>query len=143
MKVIFLKDVSGVGKNDEVRSVADGYARNYLLANKFAELANHENLKQLGIRTLQNEQKNENLKLRTVAVLKNLDGGEHTILVTANPKGVMFAAVGKDEIAKQLGISSNLVELEHPIKELGVYDIGLSYKDNKSKIKLRLQAKGA
>jgi large subunit ribosomal protein L9 len=47
MQVIFLQDVPGVAKRGEVRSVKDGYARNYLFPRKLAEEATPGRLKAL------------------------------------------------------------------------------------------------
>lgn len=47
MKVIFLKDVKGKGKEGEVKNVAEGYARNYLLPKGLAQEATKANLKAL------------------------------------------------------------------------------------------------
>src|SRR5699024_5520396 len=50
MKVIFLQDVKGKGKKDEVKQVSLGYARNYLLKNNLAIEATPANLKALKAR---------------------------------------------------------------------------------------------
>ncbi|MDZ4225909.1 MAG: 50S ribosomal protein L9, partial [Patescibacteria group bacterium] len=47
MKIILLKDVRGIGAHHEVKSVADGYARNFLFPQKLAEPATEEKVKQL------------------------------------------------------------------------------------------------
>ena len=47
MKVIFTKDVKGQGKKGEVKNVAEGYARNFLIPRGLAVPANEGNLKQL------------------------------------------------------------------------------------------------
>lgn len=47
MKVIFLQDVKGKGKKGEVKNVAEGYARNYLIPRGLASVANESNMKQL------------------------------------------------------------------------------------------------
>ena len=44
MKVILLKDVEGIGDTGEIKEVADGHARNFLLPGGLAELATPENI---------------------------------------------------------------------------------------------------
>ena len=54
MKIILLEDVPTLGRRGEVRDVADGYARNYLLPHKLALTATASNLKNLeGIKARQ------------------------------------------------------------------------------------------
>ncbi len=48
MKVILLEDVRKVGKKDEVKEVADGYGRNYLIKNHLAEPYNKVTARSLG-----------------------------------------------------------------------------------------------
>ena len=44
MKVIFLQDVKGSGKKGEIKNVADGYARNFLIGKGLAVEANAKNM---------------------------------------------------------------------------------------------------
>ena len=66
MKVILLKDVKGLGKIGEIKDVADGYARNYLIKNKIALEATEGNIKfvksHLEELKKKNERKFENAK---------------------------------------------------------------------------------
>ena len=62
MKIILLEDVTTLGRRGEVRDVADGYARNYLLPHKLALPATAANLKNLeGIKARQDSQAAQNL----------------------------------------------------------------------------------
>ena len=47
MKVIFIKDLKGQGKKDEIKEVKDGYAMNFLIKNKYAIPASSSNLESL------------------------------------------------------------------------------------------------
>ena len=47
MKVVFLKDVKGTAKKGEIKEVAEGYGRNFLIKNGYAKEANNQALSEL------------------------------------------------------------------------------------------------
>ena len=47
MKVVFLKDVKGKGKKGEIKEVAEGYGRNFLIKNGYAKEATNQALSEL------------------------------------------------------------------------------------------------
>lgn len=129
MKVVFLQDVSNVAQAGEMKEVADGYARNYLIPRKLAAQANptmmHEIEAQLRARA--------RLVAQTEAEMKELaeiiDGKEITITAKVGAKEKLYGSVTPGEIVdaieKSLGavVDKRKVELENPIRELGSHEI--------------------
>ena len=68
MKVILLDDVAKLGRRGEVRDVADGYARNFLIPKKLALSATAGNLKNLGHIKQQQEAKADRIKVDAEAL---------------------------------------------------------------------------
>jgi len=125
MKVILLKDVPGTGKKGDIKMVADGFARNFLFKQNFAEAATEDAL-------LAVKNKEDKKKKQSVTELKNnqelasrLDGVEIEIIAKASGEGTLYAAIsGKkiiDEIKKQFGvdIQTKQLVLDQAIKEAG------------------------
>ena len=54
MKIIFLKDVKGSGKRGEIKEVADGYARNFLIKKGLARMASSKAIKDLDLQIKKN-----------------------------------------------------------------------------------------
>lgn len=147
MKIILLQDVPGVGKKWEVKEEKGGYGRNYLLARNLAILATPKALKDVRIRQEQEVQKkalHEDLLNKS---LKSLKDSVITIERKANEKGHLFDGVDVKEIAGLLGeklkgaITSDDIQLEKPIKEIGKREITVQKGDHKVSFQIEIKAK--
>ncbi|HEY4498624.1 MAG TPA: 50S ribosomal protein L9 [Candidatus Paceibacterota bacterium] len=102
MKVIFLKDVPGVGKRLDVKEVSDGYAINKLFPQGLAREASVSALKQVELEKARMEAEH---KIHEDLLAKNLsavEGKSIHIAAKANEQGHLFAGVHADTIVKQL-----------------------------------------
>jgi large subunit ribosomal protein L9 len=130
MKVILLKDVPGVGKKDEVKDVADGYARNFLLVKKLAKPATESALIQLEAeKEALAKNSEEQLKIQE-ELTAQLDGQEIEITAKADDQGKLYGSITAIKIAKVLvdkgfKVTKKNIKLPEPIKEAGEYDITL------------------
>ncbi len=145
MKVILLTDVKNVGKKNEIKEVAAGYARNYLIKNGFAVEATKKALE-----ILQN-QKNEaaaDLKAKKQEALDLKEKLEKLILtfkVKSGTDGKLFGSInsGKiaDELAKQHKITVDrrkFVDFEN-ITKLGDYEVQVElFKEVIAKFKIEV-----
>lgn len=142
MKVILLEDVEKLGKKGEVKEVADGYARNFLIPNKLAVLAN-----KVGLARLEEEQKIEAQKaeeelVRYQEMATKIDGLELEILVKIGEEGKLFGAITSSKIVEKLKekgfeITKEQIKLEEPIKEIGEHEVIINLPHNlETKIKV-------
>ncbi|HEY9583133.1 MAG TPA: 50S ribosomal protein L9 [Candidatus Paceibacterota bacterium] len=139
MKVIFLKDVKGVGKRMDVKDVADGYARNFLLANKLAEIATPPAIKNNELRVKNNElgkaRSMEDINKR----FGELKDKNFIVKRKANEQGTLFDSLDKQEIAEMLKLDSSYINLEHAIKHAGVHTIELAHEKLTSNLTIDIQ----
>lgn len=135
MKMILLQDVSGLGNKYDVKEVSDGYAHNFLLPKKLAELATDKIIKTAEIKKKRAEQLKEVDKDILEKNILELDGVKILIEEKANDKGHLFAGMHKEEISKilkeqkRIEIPAELIDLEHPIKETGEHKIQVKDKE--------------
>ncbi|MEI7719928.1 MAG: 50S ribosomal protein L9 [bacterium] len=146
MKVIFLKDVRGIGRAQEVKDVADGYAANFLFPRKLAEPATDQKIQQL-------ESRKEALALAQKAKEAALGAQIQTLASTplrlaarATEKGGLFKTIGPKDIAKAIK-DQHLLDLpeEHiliaaPIKTVGEHTIMLLNGSQKKGMTLAIHA---
>lgn len=130
MKVIFLKDVKGQGKKNEIKEVADGYGKNFLIKNGYAVLANSSNLDKVQKKYAM-EKLEENLLIKDMKVLKNtLEKLTLTFKAQTGNQDMMFGTISTKQIKKELEklgykIDKNKIILDHSITSLGTHNVAI------------------
>jgi len=126
MKVVFLEDVPNVGKAGDIKEVADGYGRNYLLPKKLALVSKPGAVTQV---KAQIEARAESEKMRKLAA--ELDGKEVVLKVKMGAKERMHGSITSANIATELSsltgheVDKRKIDLAEPIKHLGSYEIAI------------------
>ncbi len=128
MQLVLKQDVETLGKMGDIVTVKDGYGRNYLMPQGLADTVTEENIRRVEkTRVRQEEEKNRELEtVRSLA--EQLDSASCTVVAKANEEGHLFGSVGPQQIVGALTadgfkVTQKMVELEPPIKDLGVYDV--------------------
>ncbi len=126
MKVLLLQDVKKVGRKNEVKDVSDGYARNFLFAQKLAVPADEGAMK-VKARIDANEQALiDGYKAQAAKLKKDV----LEFKVKAGQKGEVFGSVSAEDIRKALeakGYHDAKVRLEKPIRQTGVHDVEVDF----------------
>lgn len=147
MKVILLKDVRKIGKKFDVKDVSDGYALNFLIPNKLAEIATDKTQKKLEALKATHAataKVHEDLLLKN---LKSLEGVVLNLVEPANEKGSLFKGVHKEEIIEalkkqtELDMGADYLVMEKPIKEVGEHAIEVKIQDKTASFKVNISAK--
>ena len=135
MKVILLQDIEKLGKKYDLKHVADGYARNFLLPKNLAKPATEENMKWLEVQKEALRQKSEEELKGVQGIASTLDGLELIMNVKIGEKEQLFEAVTAQKIAEKLKeqgfeIKKTQIVLNDPIKELGEFPVKVQLAHN-------------
>ncbi|MCL5006780.1 MAG: 50S ribosomal protein L9 [Patescibacteria group bacterium] len=146
MKVILLRDIKGLGKANDVKSVADGYAKNYLVPNGLAKQVDSASLGELreAIKTkeLKRRLQDETLKL----IQEKLKSNPLRLSLAVGEKGEVFGSITKKQVLdklifhlsidKRLASEISLERMDKPIKSLGWHRIALRVGSAKGEMEL-------
>jgi large subunit ribosomal protein L9 len=130
MKVILLQDITSTGKQGEVITVADGYARNYLFPRKLAVAAVGGAMKNLEIKHALEERRSGKLLQQAQDQQTSLENKTVTLHAKTGA-GKLYGRITNADIAeaieRDLGvkIDKRKVNLQTPIKAVGEYEIPL------------------
>jgi large subunit ribosomal protein L9 len=130
VKVILQKDVPNLGDAGDIKDVADGYARNYLLPKKLVIVSS-----EAGSRVIEHQKKiiklkKEKRRKSSEKAAADVAGRELHIKVQVGEEDKLFGSVTPIDIAKKLKeegfeVDKRKIALDAPIKELGEYSIAL------------------
>ena len=128
MKIILLEDIPTLGRRGEVRDVADGYGRNYLLPQKLALTATAANMKNLdGIKARQDSQAARGLA-EAQSQAQAIEALHLAVSRQASDEDRLFGSVGRNDIAAFLTqhgveVERRRIGLDEPIKTLGEFSV--------------------
>ena len=128
MKVILLRDVESLGSAGEVVQVKSGFARNFLIPQRQALVASDTNVAQFESKRKQHAAVSERERRAAEAVAKQLEADSITAQVRVGEENRLFGSVTVQNIAdllaeKDYDIDRRAIQLEEPIRALGVYTI--------------------
>ena len=129
MKVILSKDVQGTGKAGEVKDVADGYARNYLIPRKLAIPATGGALKNVEQKKAAEEKKAATEEAAARALADRLTSAPVVLTAKVGDQGRLYGLITNGDIADQLSaqlrqpIDRRKIELDEPIRQLGTFEV--------------------
>ncbi|HCM36977.1 MAG: 50S ribosomal protein L9 [Candidatus Wildermuthbacteria bacterium RIFCSPLOWO2_02_FULL_47_9c] len=135
MKVILLQDVEKVGKKFDVKEVADGYARNFLLARNLAKQATPEALEWLEMQKELLSQKSEEELKRAQELASGLDDLEVPLQVKVGEEGQLFESINAQKISERLremgyDVKKSRIKLKEPLKETGEFPVRIALEHN-------------
>ena len=129
MKVILTQDVKGTGKAGEVKDVADGYARNFLIPRKLAVPATAGALKGVEQRQAA-ESKRAAAEETTARELATRIGAEPIVIrAKVGDQGRLYGSITSGDVAEELSrrlgapIDKRRIELTDPIRQLGTFQV--------------------
>ncbi len=129
MRVVLLKDVSELGQAGEVKDVADGHARNFLIPRGFAQMATKgaerlwEEQKEAMVRRVATDRQN------ATETAARLSGSTIVVTARAGEQDRLYGSVTGQQIAEaikeqtEIEIDRHALELEQPIRDLGTFTV--------------------
>jgi large subunit ribosomal protein L9 len=131
MKVLLKHDVSKLGKAGQVKNVADGYARNYLLPQGMAVLATPGAMKQADVLARAEQMRQAKLAADASAVAEGIKQVTLTFTARAGEGGKLYGSITTQQIADELKRTAGIevdkrkLELREPIRALGMHKVAV------------------
>ncbi len=123
-----MEDIPNVGEKGEIKDVAAGYARNYLIPKGLAQQATPGRLKDLKMQAEAKARKTAQAIQAAEKMVAKIEGKQVTIKVKAGEEGRLFGSVTSADIAQALAaqgikVDKKKIELDDYIKSLGDYTV--------------------
>jgi large subunit ribosomal protein L9 len=130
VKVILTQDVASLGKSGELKDVADGYARNYLIPRKLAVPAAGGAYRAWQHDIASREEKRKREREEAEIAAQRISSTTLTLGVKVGEGGKLYGSITAKDIADALGrrgieVDRHKVDLEEPLKTLGTYKVAV------------------
>src|ERR1700712_697055 len=133
MQVILIQDVDNLGGANELVTVKNGYARNFLLPGKLAVEANPSNLKQMEEKMKQLRKKEDKLLAEVNSVIAVLKSSPLKIGAKTGTSGKIFGSVTALQITRAIRdqkgyeIDRKRISINEEVKELGLHKATIDF----------------
>ena len=141
MKVILIKDCKD-GKKNEIIDISDGYAKNFLIKNGYAQSVNNKNLSSRN-KNINYLKEKENLRIINANILKKKINSLKLSFKLKSTKNIIHGSITRKQIIKEL--RKNNINIEaHNIEHIQIKTFGMSsvlikiYKDIETKLKVEV-----
>ncbi len=149
MRVIFLQDVHNVARAGEIKEVANGYGRNFLIPRKLALLARSETINTMGAQLDEMKARSQaQTEVELLELANHLNGREVILEARTGVKDRLYGSITAADIAAELqstiglAVDKRKIDLVEPIRQLGSYEVEIRLaKDIVPKIRVTVSEK--
>lgn len=146
MRVILIQNVKSLGLEGDIKEVALGYARNFLLPKGLAQIATPQAIKKTqAIKVAQFKKEKEERK-KALEVVKKLKGLTVIIPAKVGEEGKLFGSISSDEITQavkdqaKIEMDKEAVLLDEPIRKVGEHKVKVRlFKDVEAFVKIKVE----
>jgi large subunit ribosomal protein L9 len=148
VKVILTSDVQKLGKSGELRDVADGYARNFLIAQKLAVPASGGAYRAWQHDIASREEKRKREREEAEIAANRISSTTLTMGVKVGEGGKLYGSITAQDVADALGrrgisVDKHKIDLAQPLKTLGTYKVAVKvYAGMTSEVTIVVEPKG-
>jgi large subunit ribosomal protein L9 len=148
VKVILTTDLEPLGKSGELKEVAEGYARNYLLPRKLAVPAKGGAYRAWQHDIANREEKRKREREEAEITAQRIGSTTLTMGVKVGEGGKLYGSITSKDIADALGrrgivVDRHKIELEEPLKMLGTYKVAIKvYQGMTPEVTIAVEPKG-
>ena len=144
MKVIFLNDLKGQGKNNEIKEVSDGYATNYLIKNGYAVKYTRSSSDKRDEEIHNNKLLDEENTKKANDIKKKLEKEKITFKVSSGKDGKVFGSISSKQIYEKLvelgyNVDKKKIIIKDSLSSLGMFYVDVElYKKVVAKVRIEL-----
>ena len=128
MKVIFIKDLKGKGKVNDIKEVSDGYAVNFLIKNGYAVAYNKANAGKLNSNLKRAEENEKRDIAEAEKIKKKIEKEKLEFRVKIGKEGKVFGSISSKQIVEKLSecgysVDKKDIHIDGVINSLGVHNV--------------------